>query len=196
MVELSEELKRAVWQRDGFRCQECGVAVAQKNGCKPQTHHIKPRSAGGTDEQGNLITLCVTCHATKNSLGHKNLFIKTATTPKDTPSHIKWLLWEISTDLLVFTENLSPLNFPAQQVLHRIQQLGKTLESVRELTLDAIKENPRLAENKSTVPYESPETQEAILRGVKISYWSRHQQEVLDEEVRGDSPMEGASFPT
>src|SRR5438132_9405319 len=34
MAELSDELRRAVWLRDGYRCQECGVAVAQKNGCK------------------------------------------------------------------------------------------------------------------------------------------------------------------
>ena len=28
----------------------------------PQTHHIVPRAAGGTDDPANLIALCFPCH--------------------------------------------------------------------------------------------------------------------------------------
>jgi hypothetical protein len=185
MADLPEEVKRAVWRRDAYRCQECGVAVAQKNGCKPQTHHRKPKSAGGTDELDNLITLCLLCHATKDSPSHKMLLAKTK--GDESPSYIKGLLWEISTDTLVFTENLSCFEFPAHQVLDRLKELQGALEGIKTLTLDAIQENPSLAENKGVDPYETPEVLEAIVRGVKLSYWARQQEEVLNEEVRGKS---------
>jgi hypothetical protein len=183
VAELSDELKRSVWQRDGYRCQECGVAVAGKNGCLPQTHHIKPRSAGGTDDPENLTTLCLCCHATKDSAGHAKIFSNCS--PNETPSYIKALLWEISTNLVVFAENLPCREFPAPQVLDQIKQVQGALESVRKLTLDAIQENPRSAENIGSLPYEMPETLDAIVQGFKLSYWSRHREEVLNEEVRG-----------
>jgi HNH endonuclease len=186
MADLPEEIKRAVWRRDGYRCQECGVAVAQRNGCKPQTHHRKPKSAGGTNGLDNLITLCITCHATKDSPGHKKLFLNA--TPEETPSYIKWCLWELSTDLLVYAENLSPLNFPAPQVLDRLKQLRDALDSVTQLTLTAIQERPLVTANKGTDPDETPEVLEAIVHGLKLSYWSRHYEEVLNEEVRGPFP--------
>ena len=174
MAELSDELKRAVWQRDGYRCQECGVAVAVENGCLPQTHHIKPRSAGGTDDLENLTTLCLCCHATKDSPGHLKILLNAQ--PHETPSYVKGLLWEVSTNLLVFAENLQCREFPAAQVLDQIKQIQASLESIRTLTLDAIRENPRLAENTGALPYETPETLDAIVQGFKLSYWSRHKE--------------------
>jgi hypothetical protein len=183
-MELPDELKRAVWRRDGYRCQECGVAVASENGCLPQTHHIKPKSAGGTDDPENLATLCLCCHATKDSPGHRKIF--SSCSPEETPSYIKAQLWEISTNLVVFTENLSCRVFPAPQVLEQIKQVQGALESIRTLTLDAIQENPRFAENKGTLPYEAPETLKAIQKGFELSYWSRHAEEMLNEQVSGN----------
>lgn len=58
MAELPEEIKRAVWKRDRYRCRECGVDVAQERGCLPQTHHITRAAAGGGDDLDNLATLC------------------------------------------------------------------------------------------------------------------------------------------
>ena len=46
---------RAVNQRDGGLC-----AICSNDGT--DLHHIKPRGAGGTDKQFNLITLCRECH--------------------------------------------------------------------------------------------------------------------------------------
>ncbi len=37
-------------------CQECGLVPAT------DVHHVIPRSAGGTDEPGNLMSLCGPCH--------------------------------------------------------------------------------------------------------------------------------------
>ena len=49
-----------VLARDQNRCQGCGCVCAQG---EADVHHLIPRSAGGGDDPGNLITLCDGCHA-------------------------------------------------------------------------------------------------------------------------------------
>lgn len=181
MAELSDELKREVWRRDNHRCQECGVAVACRNGCMPQTHHVIPKGLGGSDDPANLKTLCLVCHATKDSLNHKKLFLDA-----HVPTFVKQGLWELSTNTVVFAENLSAMNFPARQVLTYIQSMQDALESFKKSTLLAIEENPHVMENEQPDQPESPETLEEIIRGFRISYWSRHQQLYFDEQVRGE----------
>ena len=56
MVELSNEIKRKVSQRDNYTCQACDQPT------KGQVHHIKPRRLGGTDDLENLTLLCGRCH--------------------------------------------------------------------------------------------------------------------------------------
>jgi 5-methylcytosine-specific restriction endonuclease McrA len=51
-----KELCRQVLVRDNWRCQVCG----SKNNL--QVHHQQLRSQQGSDEDSNLITLCVDCH--------------------------------------------------------------------------------------------------------------------------------------
>jgi len=46
--------------RDGFTCQKC-QAPAWGRGAV--VDHIVPKSKGGTDEMGNLRTLCWSCHS-------------------------------------------------------------------------------------------------------------------------------------
>jgi hypothetical protein len=36
------------------------------------SHHLKPRAAGGTDEETNLITLCNKCHAIYHNLNFRS----------------------------------------------------------------------------------------------------------------------------
>jgi ATP-dependent DNA helicase RecQ len=53
-------IRESILRRDKFRCVECGES------CDPDEadiHHLLPRSAGGSDEPSNLITLCDGCHA-------------------------------------------------------------------------------------------------------------------------------------
>lgn len=44
-----------------------------------QHHHLKPASKGGSDEEFNLITLCIKCHATihgrEKAFSHKQLTV-------------------------------------------------------------------------------------------------------------------------
>ena len=49
--------RKAVLHRDNYTCQCCG-----KKNCRLEVHHIKFRGNGGTDDEGNLITLCTDCH--------------------------------------------------------------------------------------------------------------------------------------
>jgi hypothetical protein len=162
--------------------------VADKYGCKPQTHHRKPKSAGGTDDRENLITLCLPCHSTKDSPEHRSLFA--VATPGDYPSYVKWGLWEEANELLVYAERLPALNFPAHQVLKRLNALRITIETIRQLTLKTIREDSQVAANEyDENKVETLEELKNILRGVQISYWARHNQEVFDDEVRGTPGM-------
>jgi len=55
--ELYEQLRNQVLRRDGWRCQACGATS------NLEVHHKEFRSRSGNDCEQNLITLCITCHA-------------------------------------------------------------------------------------------------------------------------------------
>lgn len=59
-------VKAYVLNRDGYKCQSGQKCSHSK---KLHVHHIVFRSQGGTDESGNLTTLCENCH--KNLHGGK-----------------------------------------------------------------------------------------------------------------------------
>jgi 5-methylcytosine-specific restriction endonuclease McrA len=50
-----EAIRHDALARDGFRCVECHSGEAET---VLHVHHLLPRSMGGDDELGNLITLC------------------------------------------------------------------------------------------------------------------------------------------
>jgi ATP-dependent DNA helicase RecQ len=52
--------RESILRRDEFRCVECGQSC---HADEADIHHLLPRSAGGSDEPSNLITLCDGCHA-------------------------------------------------------------------------------------------------------------------------------------
>ncbi|PYV91453.1 MAG: hypothetical protein DMG90_07075 [Acidobacteria bacterium] len=56
--EQYEELRRAILQRDGWRCQFCGAMT------NLEVHHQQFRSHSGGDTEENLFTLCHSCHGT------------------------------------------------------------------------------------------------------------------------------------
>ena len=57
MSKISNDIRKAVYRRDGYQCAVCGDPR------RLQVHHIQKRSQGGGHEQMNLITLCEKCHA-------------------------------------------------------------------------------------------------------------------------------------
>jgi ATP-dependent helicase IRC3 len=71
--EPSEEVKRQVKERDGYRCRCCG----ETNRRKLQIDHVTSSYLGGNNSLSNLQTLCSTCNRTKdvnqiNFLIHRN----------------------------------------------------------------------------------------------------------------------------
>lgn len=57
-----EQTRRAILERDGYRCQQCGTAR------KLQVDHIEPVHRGGDFwHHDNLQVLCADCHAVKTT---------------------------------------------------------------------------------------------------------------------------------
>jgi ATP-dependent DNA helicase RecQ len=54
------KVREGVLLRDNHQCVECGTRCRDADA---DVHHLLPRSAGGTDEPSNLVTLCDGCHA-------------------------------------------------------------------------------------------------------------------------------------
>ncbi|MCM1989873.1 RNA-guided endonuclease IscB [Oceanirhabdus seepicola] len=54
---LDENIRKAVIMRDNNKCMECG-----KSNCMLEVHHIVPKRSKGSNNLGNLITLCSSCH--------------------------------------------------------------------------------------------------------------------------------------
>jgi len=60
----------AIFRRDGGACRACGREVKQVSAnplTRAETHHIVYRSAGGTDDESNLVLLCAQCHADEHA---------------------------------------------------------------------------------------------------------------------------------
>lgn len=56
-AKISNEMRKAVYRRDGYRCALCDSTKYI------QVHHCIKRSRGGTNSVENLVTLCADCHA-------------------------------------------------------------------------------------------------------------------------------------
>lgn len=59
-----DDVRNAVFTRDGYRCVCCGRGV--DDGAILHAHHLKYRSLGGTNRMGNLVTVCDKCHTPAN----------------------------------------------------------------------------------------------------------------------------------
>ena len=123
-------IRRKVWERDRYHCQECGIPVGQGRGLRPHTHHMVPKSLGGSDEEKNLITLCQPCHTAK--FDHRFMLAKVEL--KDSPQYVKHSLWQISLKLLDYVDVLDPRKFPDRdQVIQNIEKVQRHLDVVKEL---------------------------------------------------------------
>lgn len=56
-------LRRALFERDGWRCRYCGVALSADDAT---LDHIIPQHTGGTGSPDNLATACLMCNAIKS----------------------------------------------------------------------------------------------------------------------------------
>ncbi|KKK96332.1 hypothetical protein LCGC14_2663850, partial [marine sediment metagenome] len=58
-MRISKKIKQQVFERDGYKCKECGAVLEPS---LAEIHHILPISKGGTNELSNLTTLCRNCN--------------------------------------------------------------------------------------------------------------------------------------
>lgn len=61
------KIRHQVFERDGFVCVDCGRAP-RKDRVQLQAHHVVSVSKGGTNDDGNLVTLCTDCHAGRHAI--------------------------------------------------------------------------------------------------------------------------------
>ena len=58
-----DSLRKKVYKRDNYECQNCGRRGGPYGDSELQAHHIVPKRNGGSHRMGNLRTLCKGCHA-------------------------------------------------------------------------------------------------------------------------------------
>lgn len=63
---ISKALRFQVLSRDGFACRYCGAR--RDDGAELHIDHVKPVSAGGTNDIGNLVTSCQPCNIGKGAV--------------------------------------------------------------------------------------------------------------------------------
>lgn len=62
---IQPKRRRAIYERDGWRCGHCRADLRDAP-CHARTlDHIIPRAAGGSHHSSNLVTSCLTCNVRK-----------------------------------------------------------------------------------------------------------------------------------
>lgn len=59
-----EATRKRILKRDKWRCVLCNAPLFAK-GSKPNIDHVIDKKDGGTNEDGNLRTLCPSCHSSR-----------------------------------------------------------------------------------------------------------------------------------
>lgn len=63
---ISPGLRKQIFMRDGYRCVHCGAMPSDGRHVFLEVDHVIPVSRGGTDDPGNLQTLCHVCNSGKS----------------------------------------------------------------------------------------------------------------------------------
>ena len=69
-TDISQKVKKIVWERDGHRCVCCGSTCAM-----PNAHYIS-RAKGGLGIEQNIVTLCQHCHHAYDNSTQRPFFEK------------------------------------------------------------------------------------------------------------------------
>ena len=61
---ISNKMRFSIYQRDGYRCQKCGMSEKY---VQLEIDHVIPISKGGKSTYSNLQTLCHKCNVEKSN---------------------------------------------------------------------------------------------------------------------------------
>jgi hypothetical protein len=62
---IRQSKRLAIYLRDGMACVYCGNGVEQ--GVKLTLDHLTPYSKGGSNDETNLVTCCLTCNSSRGN---------------------------------------------------------------------------------------------------------------------------------
>lgn len=83
------KMRMRVMKRDKYRCRICGRSPDANTDIELHTHHIRPFGKGGVTDDGNLITLCSTCHKGLEPHYEWELFNMIENPSGDDPSEVR-----------------------------------------------------------------------------------------------------------
>lgn len=63
---IRPEKRIALYARDGFCCQFCGNGIV--DGARLSVDHVNASERGGKNDDGNLLTVCLSCNSAKQDL--------------------------------------------------------------------------------------------------------------------------------
>lgn len=64
---IRPEKRLAIYIRDGFSCAYCGSDLRGRGPEELNLDHLKPRSAGGSNSECNLVTACKSCNSSRGA---------------------------------------------------------------------------------------------------------------------------------
>jgi hypothetical protein len=132
-AELPCDVQHALWKRDGYRCRDCGAAVNAER--RPQAHRIVPHAQGGTDDPGNLITLCFACYATKGLRTYADILRSAA--PDRLPEFVKLMTADFGRNLLAYSEWIDPVRFNPGKAIEEFELWRLYLDTIAGLAAAA-----------------------------------------------------------
>lgn len=68
--------RAVILERDLHSCRDCGASPKDDHGVRLQIHHVHAVQDGGGNEEANLVTLCVPCHAGRHAISPRSTRVK------------------------------------------------------------------------------------------------------------------------
>lgn len=133
---LPRKLRHLVFQRDGYRCRECGATNKQT---RLHVDHIKPVAKGGTNDISNLQTLCEECNMAK----YTDEWVGGISTSEELNNELCYLksqLIDVKSGLLTSTNENEIIEYK-YQILKLEEKIPKIEEQLNELNADVLETN-------------------------------------------------------
>lgn len=93
-----DSLRKAIFYRDGYKCQVCGKSA--NDGAILRAHHLGYRKGDHSDRSGNLITVCTRCHTAANHRpGGKLYDLEARTKPLKGAAFMNAVRWQMLGEL-------------------------------------------------------------------------------------------------